>query len=129
MAVLFRDAETHGIALQPLLEEDLYAVATKTRLPTLPEVPTFREGGMPSFDLAVWHGLYAPTGTPKPAIDKLAAALQQALKDPTLIARFAELGTDPVTEERAASQALRSHLKSEIDKWGPIIKKAGVYAE
>ena len=102
-----------------------YAVATKTRLPTLPEVQTFREGGMPGFDLAVWHGLYAPKGTPKPVIDKLAAALQQALKDPTLIARFAEFGTEPVTEDRAA----RSHLKSEIDKWGPIIKKAGVYAE
>jgi tripartite-type tricarboxylate transporter receptor subunit TctC len=79
--------------------------------------------------VAVWHGLYAPKGTPKPIIDKLAKALQVALKDPAVVQRFNELGTEPVAENLATPQALRTHLKAEIDKWGPIIKKAGVYAD
>ena len=76
----------------------------------------------------MWHGLYAPKGTPKPVLDKLQGALQQALKDPALAQKFAELGTDPVAASQATPEALRTHLKSELDKWGPIIKKAGVYA-
>ncbi|HSF02727.1 MAG TPA: hypothetical protein VLA62_06940, partial [Solirubrobacterales bacterium] len=63
------------------------------------------------------------------AIDKLAGALQQALKDSLVKTRFAELGTEPAGDERARPEALRAHLKAEIDKWGPIIKKAGVYAD
>ncbi len=105
-----------------------YAVANPQRLKALPDVPTFAEGGLPNFQLAVWHGLYAPKGTPKAVLDKLQDALQQALKDPALVAKFAEFGTEPVAANRANPQALRTHLKSELDKWGPIIKKAGVYA-
>jgi putative tricarboxylic transport membrane protein len=106
-----------------------YAVANPTRLNALPDVPTFAEGGMPGFQLAVWHGLYAPKGTSKPVLDKVSNALQQALKDPVLIQKFAELGTEPVTAARASPQPLRAHLKDELDKWAPIIKKAGVYAD
>ncbi len=106
-----------------------YAVANPTRLKTMPEVPTFAEGGLEGFQLAVWHGLYAPKGTPKPVLDKLQAALQQALKDPALVTKFAELGTEPVATNRASAEPLRAHVKAELDKWGPIIKKAGVYAD
>jgi putative tricarboxylic transport membrane protein len=107
----------------------VYGVTTKRRVPSLPEVPTLDEAGLPGFEVAIWHGLYAPKGTPRPAIDKLAGALQQALKDSLVKTRFAELGTEPVSDDRARPEALRAHLKAEIDKWGPIIKKAGVYAD
>ena len=106
-----------------------YAVTTAKRVPSLPDVPTMQESGLSGFEVAVWHGLYAPKGTPKPVIDKLTAALQTALKDPNVKTRFAELGTEPVALERATPDALRTQLKSQIDLWGPIIKKAAVYAD
>jgi len=106
-----------------------YAVATRTRLGSLPDVPTFAEGGVKQFELAVWHGLYASKGTPKPILDKLHSALQQALKDPALVKRFEEIGAEPVSQDRATPQALQSHVESEVARWGPIIKKAGVQAE
>ena len=107
----------------------VYGVTTKTRVPSLPDVPTMNEAGLPNFEVAVWHALYAPKGTPKPIIDKLVKALQDALKDPNVKQRFAELGTEPVPEKRATPEALRAHLKAEVDKWAPVIKKAGVYAD
>jgi tripartite-type tricarboxylate transporter receptor subunit TctC len=106
-----------------------YAVTTKTRVPSLSDIPTTAEAGLPSFEVAVWHGLYAPKGTPKPIIDTVAKSLQVALKDATVKQRFAELGTEPVAENRATPEAHRAFLKAEIDKWSPIIKKAGVYAD
>jgi tripartite-type tricarboxylate transporter receptor subunit TctC len=107
----------------------VYGLTTKTRLPQLPNVPTLAEAGLPGFEVAVWHGLYAPKGTPKPVIDKLSSALQYALADSAVKQRFGDLGTEPVAQNRATPEALRSHLKSEVDKWAPIIKKAGVYAD
>jgi tripartite-type tricarboxylate transporter receptor subunit TctC len=107
----------------------VYGVTTKTRVSSLAEVPTLHEAGLPGFEVAIWHGLYAPKGTPRPVIDKLAGALQQALKDSLVKTRFGELGTEPVSEDRARPEALRAHLKAEIDRWAPIIKKAGVYAD
>ncbi len=107
----------------------VYGVTTKTRVPSLPDVPTLHEAGLPNFEVAIWHGLYAPKGTPKPVVDKLAAALQEALKDTLVRTRFAELGTEPVATERARPEALRKHLALELEKWGPVIKKAGVYAD
>ena len=106
-----------------------YAVTTKTRVPSLSNIPTTAETGLAGFEIAVWHGLYAPKGTPKPVIDKVEAALQVALKDTTVKQRFADLGTEPVSADRATPEALRAFLKSEIAKWAPIIKKAGVYAD
>jgi putative tricarboxylic transport membrane protein len=107
----------------------VYGVTTKTRVSSLSNVPTLDEAGLRGFEVAVWHGLYAPKNTPKPIVDKLASALQVALKDPVVKQRFAELGTEPVAENRATPEALRVHLKAEIDKWSPIIKKAGIYAD
>ncbi|WP_293779810.1 tripartite tricarboxylate transporter substrate binding protein BugD [uncultured Oxalicibacterium sp.] len=106
-----------------------YAVTTKTRVPSLPNLPTMNEAGLPGFEVAVWHGLYAPKGTPKPVVDALSTALKAALKDPAVIQRFADLGTEPVASDKATPEALRAHLKAEIAKWAPIIKKAGVYAD
>jgi tripartite-type tricarboxylate transporter receptor subunit TctC len=107
----------------------VYGLTTKNRLPQLPGVPTLNEAGLPGFEVAVWHGLYAPKGTPKPVIDKLSSALQYALADASVKQRFGDLGTEPVAQNRATPEALRSYLKSEVDKWAPIIKKAGVYAD
>jgi tripartite-type tricarboxylate transporter receptor subunit TctC len=107
----------------------VYGVTTKKRLSSLPDVPTMSEAGLPNFEITVWHALYAPKGTPKPIIEQLSKALQKALKDPVLNKRFAELGSESVAQNRATPEALRAHLKSEIDKWGPIIKKAGVFAD
>jgi tripartite-type tricarboxylate transporter receptor subunit TctC len=107
----------------------VYGVTTKKRVASLPNVPTMDEAGLKGFEVSVWHGLYAPKGTPKPVIDKLTKALQAALKDDNVKQRFAELGTEPVAENRATPAALSEYLKAEIDKWSPIIKKAGVYAD
>jgi tripartite-type tricarboxylate transporter receptor subunit TctC len=107
----------------------VYGVTTKKRVPSLPNVPTMDEAGLKDFEVSIWHALYAPKGTPKPVIDTLTKGLQAALKDPTVKQRFGDLGTEPVSEDRATPEALRKYLKSEIDRWGPIIKKAGVYAD
>ena len=107
----------------------VYGVTTKKRLASLPNVPTMDEAGLKGFEVSVWHALYAPKNTVKTVIDKVMKALQVALKDDNVKQRFAELGTEPVAESRATPAALRAHLKAEIDKWGPIIKKAGAYAD
>ena len=106
-----------------------YAVTTKNRVSSLPDLPTIEELGFPGFEVVIWHGLYAPKGTPKPIIDKLDAALQEALADDLVKQRFAELGTEPVAIDRATPEALRAHLKAEIEKWGPIIRASGTYAD
>ena len=107
----------------------VYAVTTKSRVASLPDIPTAHEAGLPNFEVVVWHGLYAPKGTPKPVVERLTGALQVAIKDATVKQRFAELGAESVADNRATPEAHRSFLKAEIDKWGPIIKKAGVYAD
>jgi len=106
-----------------------YGVTTKARVPSLPDLPTLDEQGLKGFEVTIWHGLYAPKGTPKPAIDKLVAALQEGLKDPTVKQRFADLGATTMPPEKGTPKALEAHLKSEMDKWTPLIKKAGVYAD
>lgn len=105
------------------------ALTAPKRLETLKDLPTASEAGLTGFELSIWHGMYAPKGTPQPVVDKLVAALQSALKDPGLNKRFADLGSVTVTADRATPDGLGKHLKAEIDKWSPIIKKAGVYAD
>jgi tripartite-type tricarboxylate transporter receptor subunit TctC len=107
----------------------VYGVTSKTRNPSLPFVPTLAEEGLKNFEVVVWHGLYLPKNTPKPVVDKLVAALQAAVKDPGLKSRLAELGAEPVSVAKATPEGLQKQLKSEIDKWGPIIKKTGVHAD
>jgi tripartite-type tricarboxylate transporter receptor subunit TctC len=106
-----------------------YAATTKKRLAVLPELPIAAESGLPGFEITVWFGMWAPKGTPKPVIDTLSVALQEALKSPEVKDRLAAAGAETVSSERARPEALRAHLKSEIDRWTPIIKKAGVSAD
>ncbi len=107
----------------------VYGVTSAKRVPSLPEVPTMIEQGLKDFEVGIWHALYAPKGTPKDVIDKLVAALQVAVKDADVNKRFADLGATAYPADKATPAALQAHLKAEIDKWGPIIKKAGVYAD
>ena len=106
-----------------------YAITSPKRVASLPDLPTLQEQGLKGAEVGIWHGLYAPKGTPKPVIDKLVAALQETLKDATVQKRFAELGATTYPPEKATPAALQQHLKAEIDKWSPLIKKAGVYAD
>ena len=107
----------------------VYGVTSKTRVASLPNVPTLDESGMKGFSVGVWHGVWTPKGTPKAINDKLVKALQVALKDKDVIERFASLGTAPEAVARQTPEALRVHLAAEIEKWRPIIKKAGIYAD
>jgi tripartite-type tricarboxylate transporter receptor subunit TctC len=106
-----------------------YGVTTAKRVPSLNTLPTLQEAGLKGFEVGVWHALYAPKGTPKAVIDKLVEALHVALKDPNVVQRFADLGTEPVPLTRANPESLRKHLAAETAKWGPIIKAAGQYAD
>ena len=107
----------------------VYGVTSKSRVASLPDVPTMDEAGFKGFEVGIWHGFWAPKGTPKPIIDKLNAALNDALNDAELKKKFADLGTLPEPVERRKPDVLRAHLSAEIAKWAPIIKKAGVYAD
>ena len=107
----------------------VFNVTTESRVPALPNVPTSAEGGLPDFQVTVWHGLYAPKGTPAPVVQRLSQALQAALRDERLVARFAELGTTPVAQERATPEAHRRFWQADIAKWRPIIQAAGQYAD
>ena len=106
-----------------------YAITSPKRVPSLPDVPTLAEVGVKGGEVAIWHGLYAPKGTPKPVIDKLVSSLQEALKDESVQKRFADLGATTVPASQQNPAALQKHLKAEIDKWAPLIKKAGQYAD
>jgi len=106
-----------------------YAITTRQRLSSLPELPTASEAGLDGFEVSVWHGLFAPAGTPADVVQKLSDGLKIALKDPRVVARFGDINTDPVSEEKATPQALRTMLLSEIDRWAPIIKAAGQFAD
>jgi len=106
-----------------------YGTTSATRLDTLKDLPTLAEAGLPGFEVVVWHGVYAPKGTPKAVQDKLVAALQAGIQDPAFVQRMGELGGQVVARDNATPESLRARLKSEIDRWTPIIRKAGVYAD
>jgi tripartite-type tricarboxylate transporter receptor subunit TctC len=107
----------------------VYAVTTKTRVASLPNIPTAAEAGLSGFEVGIWHGLYAPKGTPKAVIDRLNKALKVALKDETVKQRFADLGTEPIADNLANPAAHKTFLNAEIAKWKPIIEKAGAFAD
>ncbi|MBL8584248.1 MAG: tripartite tricarboxylate transporter substrate binding protein BugD [Rhizobiaceae bacterium] len=106
-----------------------YAVTSPDRLAVLPDVPTANEAGLPGFEVGIWHGLYAPKGTPAEVTERLSRSLQVALKDKNVIDRFAELGTVPSSQEDATPAALKAKLESEIARWKPVIEAAGQYAD
>jgi tripartite-type tricarboxylate transporter receptor subunit TctC len=107
----------------------VYAVTTPKRTSAMPNVPTADEAGLPNFILPVWYGLYAPRGTSKSIIDKLSGALQAALRNNILKLRYINLGAEAELPEKGTPEALRAHLKAEIDRLRPIIKRAEVFAD
>ena len=102
-----------------------FAVTTKAKVSSLPDLPTLDSGAVKGFEASAWHAMWAPKGLPKDVSDKLVAALQAALKDPKVIERFASLGTEPVAAELATPAALKAHLTAEVPRWGAVIKAAG----
>ena len=108
-----------------------YAVTTPRRLTTslLKDLPTLDEAGLKNFEVTIWHGLYAPKGTPAPVLKKLNEAIKAAMKDPGFIKREEALGAVITTDKRTEPAEHKKFVSAEIAKWGPIIKAAGVYAD
>jgi tripartite-type tricarboxylate transporter receptor subunit TctC len=106
-----------------------YCVNTKTRMLSAPDIPTLDEAGLPGFDISVSHAFWLPRGTPKDIITKLNGAVMDALADPTVLARLADLGQEIFPRDRQTPEALGAFQKAEIEKWWPIIKAAGIKAE
>ena len=116
----------------PLIKDGrvkVYGVTTLNRLAALPNVPTLAEQGLTGFEVKVWHGMYAPKGTPAPVIDKINAALRTAMQDPMVKQRLADLSSDVPSADKITPAGLKTHLEAEISKWAPVIKKAGIYAD
>jgi len=107
----------------------LYGVTTGARLKTLPEAPTLSEQGLKGFEVVVWHGIYAPKGTPKEAIDKFGAALKAALKDATVAKQLADLGAEVVPDAKQTPEGLKTWLAQETARYAPVIKAAGQFAD
>jgi tripartite-type tricarboxylate transporter receptor subunit TctC len=102
------------------------AAIGKSRLPSLPQVPAVAEAGVQGLDINISFGLYAPKGTPKPAIDKLISSLQKAVTEPEVIKRLESMGISAVSVDQAKPEALRAHLKNEMETLGSLLTKAGV---
>jgi tripartite-type tricarboxylate transporter receptor subunit TctC len=106
------------------------AVTSPTRAKAIPDVPTTIEAGLPDLQTLTWTALFAPKGTPKPILDKLNAAVDQAMKDPAVAKRLDDLGADlPAPGDARSPQALAKLVSAEVAKWTPLIRAAGVAAE
>jgi tripartite-type tricarboxylate transporter receptor subunit TctC len=110
-------------AIKPLAD------LSPTRSASLPEIPTSDEGGVPGYYLSGWFGMYAPKGTPPEIVTRLNTAMVQALAEPDVRRRFAELGIDIAAREQQTPEGLAKFQKAEIDKWWPIIKASGIRGE
>jgi tripartite-type tricarboxylate transporter receptor subunit TctC len=123
----------YGVDQLPLVRAGsvrAYAVASDTRSSLAPDIPTFGEMGLPlSFSGAGWGGLFAPKGTPKEMIDRFNAATVQALADPLVRSRLADLGFEIFPREQQTPEALGAFQKAQIEKWWPFIKEFGIKAE
>jgi tripartite-type tricarboxylate transporter receptor subunit TctC len=106
-----------------------FAVTAKTRLKSLPDIPTVDEAGLPGLYINIWYGLWAPKGTPPDIIQKLNRAAIAAMADPAVQKRFADLGLDVPPPDQQSAEALGALQRAEIEKWWPIIKAAGIKAE
>ncbi|MDP3700306.1 MAG: tripartite tricarboxylate transporter substrate-binding protein [Hylemonella sp.] len=107
----------------------LYGVTSKQRIKALPDAPTLSEGGLKDFEVIVWHGVYAPKGTPSAVLQKFGDAMREALKDPAFVQRMADLGGEIPPAGRQTSDGQRAWLTAEVDKWGKAIRAAGQFAD
>lgn len=105
------------------------AVTTAQPLAQVPGVPTAGQSGLPGFEVTIWHGLYAPKGTPAPVVQRLNQAMRFALRDERVVARLNELASPPEPEARQTPAAHRAHLVAEIERWRPILQAAGQFAD
>jgi len=103
-----------------------FGTTTMKRLPAIPNVPTLNEQGLKGFEVKVWHGVYAPKGTPQPILDKLNAALKKALNTPDVQKRLNDSNIDIVPADKVSAKGLKDHLEKEINIWGPVIRKSNI---
>jgi tripartite-type tricarboxylate transporter receptor subunit TctC len=103
-----------------------FGTTTMKRLPAIPNVPTLNEQGLKGFEVKVWHGVYAPKGTPQPILDKINAALKKALNSPDVKKRLEDANIDIVSADKMTAKGLKDHLDKEINVWGPVIRKANI---
>jgi len=103
-----------------------FGTTTLKRLPAIPNVPTLNEQGLKGFEVKVWHGVYAPKGTPQPILDKINAALKKALNSPDVKKRLEDANIDIVPADKISAKGLKDHLDKEINVWGPVIRKANI---
>jgi tripartite-type tricarboxylate transporter receptor subunit TctC len=120
-----------NIALQQVRAGSIraYAVMAKIRVPAASDIPTVDEAGLPGLYASPWFALWAPKGTPRDVIDRLNAAVVEALADPSVRGRFADLALQIFPREQQTPAALAAFQKAEIEKWWPIIKASGIKAE
>lgn len=104
-----------------------YAVTSLQRVPTLPDLPTMDESGFKGFEVGIWHGMWAPKGTPKPVVDKLVSSLQKGMADPAFKERMASLGAT-VLNDQANPAALTKKVDQQVPQWAELFKKAGIAA-
>jgi tripartite-type tricarboxylate transporter receptor subunit TctC len=107
----------------------VFGVTTLKRLAALPNVPTLDEQGLKGFEVKVWHGMYAPKGTPAPVLTQINTAMRAAMAEPSIVQRLVELSSEIPSADKMTAKGLEEHLKAEINKWGPVIRKAGVSAD
>ena len=106
-----------------------YAVSSDVRLASAPDIPTFREMGLPALSYTTWAGLFAPKGTPEEIVGKLNAAAVEVLADPTVRSRLGDFGLEIFPRERQTPEALSALVKADAEKWWPIIREFGIKAE
>jgi tripartite-type tricarboxylate transporter receptor subunit TctC len=123
--------DTPAVSLPHVKSGDLkaYAVTAKERIAVAPDIPTTDEAGLPGYYFSFWHAMWAPKGTPKPMIAKLNAAIKTALTDPDTRKKLLDLAQVIYPPEQQTPEALHEFQKSEVDKWWPIIKAAGIKAQ
>jgi tripartite-type tricarboxylate transporter receptor subunit TctC len=126
---LLFDQASHSLPYLRAGTIKVFAVTSKTRTVSAPDVPTTDEGGLPGFHSANWYGLWAPKGTPKDIVVRVNRAVVESLADPALIKQLSQQGLDMPPADQRTPQALAAFHKSEIEKWWPILQAAGIKAK